>query len=83
MVTHMKTTIEINDDLLIRAKARAREENKTLRALFEEILREALVQRVQRKRKFRLKDGSFKGDGLQPGVDPKRLIEYAYRDRID
>jgi hypothetical protein len=44
MVTHMKTTIEIADPLLVRAKARAREQRITLRALIEESLAAALDQ---------------------------------------
>ncbi len=52
MVTHMKTTIEIAEPLLLRAKARAREKRITLRTLIEESLAAALdhpqsVVRVQ------------------------------------
>lgn len=39
MVTHMKTTIDIADDLLDRAKHEARREKRTLRAIVEEALR--------------------------------------------
>ncbi len=44
MVTHMKTTIEIAEPLLLRAKARAREKRITLRSLIEESLAAALDQ---------------------------------------
>jgi Arc/MetJ family transcription regulator len=70
MLTHMRTTIEINDDLMTRAKECARRERTTLRAVIEDALRAALSERRKPKKKFRLKDGSFKGDGFAPGVDP-------------
>jgi hypothetical protein len=64
----MKTTVEISDPLMREARKAAEREGRTLRSLLEEGLREVLTGR-ERKRKFRLRDGSFKGKGLQPGVD--------------
>jgi len=66
MVTHMKTTIEISDDLLARARRDARREGKTLREIVEEALRQRLTTRPQQA--FRLKRHAFKGEGRQPGV---------------
>ena len=68
MVTHiMKTTIDIADDLLERAKRQARREKKTLRDIVEDALRQRLVAPAARPH-FKLKKRPFKGAGLQPGV---------------
>jgi hypothetical protein len=82
MGQRMKTTIEIADPLLRRAKAVATEEGLTLRALVEEGLRAALEARGSVVSKpFRLRDGSFaKGAGLQPGVRWTDLSRLAYED---
>ncbi len=69
MVTPMKTTIEIADDLLRAAKEQARKERTTLRALVESGLRRELKERRARRGKPRFKLVTFKGDGLQPGID--------------
>ncbi len=61
MVTHMKTTIEIAEPLLLRAKARARERHITLRSLIEQSLAAALDQ-PQPERQVR--PVTFKGKGL-------------------
>lgn len=61
MVTHMKTTIEISDNLLIRAKRRAREQNITLRSLIEESLAVSLDQEIPTKQ---VRPVTFKGNGL-------------------
>jgi len=66
MVTHMKTTISIADDLLKKAKSRASEEKKTLRAVVEEALRLRLSDPPRRQ--FRLRRHTFRGKGLQPGI---------------
>ena len=61
MVAHMKTTIEISDNLLIRAKKRAREKHITLRSLIEESLAASLDQPLPTKRVVPV---TFKGRGL-------------------
>jgi hypothetical protein len=63
----MKTTVEIADELLREAKAIAASERSTVRALLEEGLRWVLGQRRGRRR-FRLRDASVTGHGLQPGI---------------
>jgi hypothetical protein len=62
MVTHMKTTIEIADSLLLRAKARAREKHITLRSLIEESLAATLDQPPVRAAE--IKPVTFGGKGL-------------------
>jgi len=47
-VTHIKTTIEISDDLLRRSRIVAKREGSTLRTLVEDGLRLALKARKQR-----------------------------------
>ena len=62
MVTHMKTTIEIADSLLLRAKARAREQQITLRTLMEKALAAALDEPVPTRK---VRPVTFKGQGLR------------------
>ena len=63
----MKTTVEIADGLLREAKALAAREGTTIRALVEQGLRQIVGSRRTRG-KFRLRDASFGGRGLQPGM---------------
>ena len=67
MVTHMKTTIDIADDVLTRAKQQARRERTTLRDVVEQALRQHLAA-PDTHRTFRLKRHPFKGKGRQSGV---------------
>ncbi len=66
----MKTTIEINDVLLQRAKQLAVERKLTLKAVIDAALRrfvEEIEQPPQPAPEPR--KGSFRGCGLQPGLD--------------
>lgn len=63
----MKTTIEIADSLLEQARRVARRERTTLRSLVEQGLRDTIEKRATNA-PFRLRDASFDGQGLQPGV---------------
>ena len=65
MVTHMKTTVDIADDLLLRAKRAAEASRTTLRSLIEEGLREVLGRRSASKQN-QVKPVTFRGGGLQP-----------------
>lgn len=64
MGTHMKTTIDIADALLLEAKALASEQHTTLREIVEDGLRQAIKQRKSQRR-FTLKDLSVGGRGLR------------------
>ena len=80
MVNHMKTTINIADELLESAKMRASQENKTLKEVVEEALRLRLAE--ESPRRFRLRKHSFKGNGLQPGIEEgnwEQLRDLIYR----
>ena len=82
-VTHMKTTIEVQDDLLERSKRLARQEGTTLRAVIEEGLQLALRARAQQERQpFAVRP--FEGDGLTPEFQSagwERIRQEIYRDR--
>jgi hypothetical protein len=71
MFSHMKTTVDLPDDLLIRAKKRAAETRTPLRVLIERGLRRELspstggrARRVPRKIVWVVAPG-----GLPPGLD--------------
>ncbi len=83
MVTHMKTTIDIADPLLEAAKKTAVREGTTLRALVELGLRQVLETRT-RGGAFKLRDASFRGEGLQPAAKDlswEQIRELAYGER--
>lgn len=65
----MKTTININDDLLREAKVAAAASGQTLTELFTDALRHALALRKQGEGRKTLPLFTFKGDGVLPGVD--------------
>jgi hypothetical protein len=64
----MRTTLDLDDLVLRRAKKLAAEEGKTLTAIVEEALRERLVPRARRGRKFKLRLLTRKGR-LIPGIN--------------
>jgi len=65
----MRTTIDIPDDLLAKAKRIAVESKRPLRAVIEDALREALSRRRPASKCAPVRLPTFHGGGLQPGVD--------------
>ena len=79
----MKTTIEISDSLLEETKRLAAKEGTTVRAFVEQGLRRIVAERKSRG-VFRLRKATFKGKGLQPGVQDatwERMRETIYQGR--
>ncbi len=79
MVTHMKTTIDLADDLLLRAKDRAARDSITLRALIERSLAAALDEQGMT---ATVKPVIFGGKGLSPdfeGASWETIREAIYR----
>ena len=64
----MKTTIELPDELLNRAKALAATQNTTLRSLIEEGLRWVLSRRRTQAERFVLRDAGVSGSGVSDGL---------------
>ena len=83
MVCHMKTTIQIPDTVFEEARKLAHREKTTLKALVEQGLRKVLSEHKQRNR-FRLRNASFKGTGLQAhlaGASWDQIREASYEGR--
>lgn len=75
----MKTTLDINDDLLTRAKKLAKRSGKPLRAIVEDSLRQALT-RAQARQAYELPDLSA---GDPDAQDPLEWLSWQdLRDEI-
>ena len=68
MLLCMRTTLDINDELLRAVRAYATDERKTLKATVEQALREFLAGPT-RARSDAPPIPVFRGQGVQPGVD--------------
>src|SRR2546422_3499498 len=64
-----RATVRPGEDLLSEVKRLAAEERTALTALIEQALREMLARRKERRARPRVSLPSFKGRGLQPGVN--------------
>ena len=65
----MRTTVRLDDDLLREAKRFAAEKGTTLTAILDQALREILARQERSIRPDSTPLPSFRGQGLQPGVD--------------
>jgi hypothetical protein len=65
----MRTTVRLDENLLREAKGYAAATGRTLTAVIEDALREALARRHKCTERSRVRLRTFKGTGLQPGVD--------------
>jgi len=65
----MRTTIRLNERLLAEAKQLAARTGRTLTAVIEDALRRALNDAKPSRPSARPKMPTFRGSGLQPGVD--------------
>lgn len=73
----MKTTVEIHDVLLERARLRAKETGQPLRAIIEDGLRE-LLAKPKPTTKYKMKDASYGNPG-----DPDPLRNYTWEELRD
>lgn len=69
MLCCMRTTIRIDDQLLVQTKQLAAKTGKTLTAVIEDALRETLARQEEHKRQEPVKLPVVQGEGLQAGVD--------------
>ena len=65
----MRTTIRLDDQLLVEAKKLAAERGTTLTAIIEDSLRQSLARTEPTSRRGKFHFPTFKGGGLQPHVD--------------
>ncbi len=77
----MRTTVRLDDQLHAAAKRRALETGRTLSAVIEDALRQALARRLPGREAKRIRLPVCGRGGLRPGVD---LADgAALRDRMD
>jgi len=79
----MKTSVEIPDNLFEEARKVAHRDRTTLKVLVEEGLRKIISDRKRRKG-FRLRKATFKGNGLQShlaGASWDQIRELSYEGR--
>jgi hypothetical protein len=65
----MRTTINVDEQLLMQAKARAARLGVTLAQLIEDALRESLIRRENVEQSGRVRLITVAGTGTRPGID--------------
>jgi hypothetical protein len=83
MLRHMRTSFELSNNLLLRARRLAKKRGITLRALVEEGLRRVIADNEAPSR-FRLEDVPFGEGGLVEGLsegDWERVRDLSYEGR--
>ena len=65
----MKTSVNLDDDLLAKAEVYAATTGKTVTAVVEEALREMLARRVVQRKRPWVSLKTVKGNGVRPGID--------------
>lgn len=65
----MRTTVRLDDRILAEAKKVAADTGRTLTAVIEDALRVALAHRTQPRGRSKFRLTTFRGTGLQAGVD--------------
>ncbi len=78
MVTHMKTTVELPDELLRQVRDLARERGVTMRELMVEGLRSELARRTQPGPKVAFAFTAVDGPGLAPRLAPGDVVALSY-----
>jgi len=78
MLRHIRTTIDIPDALLARARQRAQAEGRTLRSIVSEALSDALDERPLPREGLDLP--TYGGSGLAPEVEERDLFAREERD---
>lgn len=69
MLRHMRTTINLPDELIRQAKKAALEADTTLTEIIGEALREALAKQRRKKPQKKFKLITYGKGGVHPGVD--------------
>lgn len=82
----MKTTIDVNDDLLIEAKRTLKDKKQTLESILETALQQFLEEAEANKKPFKLRKHTFRGQGLQLDIKEDywaAIKELAYKGDIE